>query len=68
MDQIGIEDALIQKKIIYSGSKFVPLVNGTKVCIKFIIILEKNRKGRNSNFIFNMAGKIPLSNQNLLRE
>lgn len=32
MDQIGIEDALIQKRIIYSGSKFVPLVNGTKVC------------------------------------
>lgn len=31
MDQIGIEDALINKKIIHGGSKFVPLVNGTKV-------------------------------------
>lgn len=31
MDQIGVEDPLIQKKIIYGGSKFVPLVNGTKV-------------------------------------
>lgn len=38
MDQIGIEDALIKKKILYSGSKFVPLVNGTKVCMKLGLI------------------------------
>lgn len=33
MDSSDNCEALIQKEIIYNGSKYVPLVDGTKVCI-----------------------------------
>lgn len=43
MDCSDSEDALINKQIIYNGSKYVPLVDGTKV--------------RNDNTLQNAAAK-----------
>lgn len=32
MDSSDSDSALIKKEIIYRGSKYIPLVDGTKVC------------------------------------
>lgn len=52
MDPTGIEDALIQKKIIYSGSKFVPLVNGTKVCVDSAFDYHFILQAKSNIFVF----------------
>lgn len=56
------ESALIKKEIIYRGSEYIPLVDGTKVCFTLLLL----HTAFNGQFICN-SGKIPLSNENMLR-
>lgn len=66
MDCSDSGEALIKKEIIYNGSKYVPLVDGTKVrifttCSTYAILCKQICM--EINFFL---GKISLSNKNML--
>lgn len=40
MDSSDSSDSLIEKKIIYNGTEFIPFVNGTKVSFSHLTFNE----------------------------
>lgn len=62
MDNSDSSDALIKKEIIYNGSKYVPLVDGTKVYCVF----DTGKNGMFKIQILPELGEVSLPNQNML--
>lgn len=59
MDSSDGSEALIKKEIIYNGSKYVPLIDGTKVCN---LVARLKLPQMFTNFYIDFLGEIPLSN------